>query len=115
MGVAAILALTLYWSGSLFTVISSVSLMAMMGGVAFYQEGRILRYFILFMGAIGCLSSLLSIANSTIFHVIEGSDAVQFARHCSVLIPSVVYGFLWLVVSIGAIAASICGALICFK
>jgi len=115
IAVNLILAATLYWAHTMFTIIITLVLVAMMLGAYIYQDGIYQRYFILFMGAIGCLVSILNITSTTVFNTIDGSDAAEFARHCSILVPAFVYGILWCVISLFIIVVSISAALIVFK
>lgn len=115
IAVDLILVATVYWANSITTVIITVVLIAMMLGVYIYQDGIYQKYFILFMGAIGCLVSILNITSTTVFNTIDKSDAVEFAKHCSILIPAFVYGILWCLISLVIIIASISAALIVFK
>jgi Peptidase M50B-like len=110
-----ILVLTLFWAGSLATIIISVVLVAAMTFSVWYQEGVYTQYLIIFMGTIASIVSVLNILSSTVFHTIDGSDAVAFAKHCSFLVPSFVYGLLWAFSSLTLIAASVGAALIFFK
>lgn len=113
--VSLILLTTLFLAGSLLTAIISLALIAGMAFAIWYEEGLYIQYIILFMGTIASIVSILNILSSTVFHTIEGSDAVAFAQHCSFLVPSFVYGIIWALISAGLIAASVCIALIYFK
>jgi len=115
LGVNAILLLTLYWASSWFTRVMALVLIGMVGITWWWKEGILVRYLVLFMGAIGSILSLLSIFSTTVIHTIQGSDAVVFAKQCSILIPAFIYGFLWLIISIGIICISVGLALIVFK
>lgn len=115
IAIIIILLATLRWSAAWYTALLTLGLIGLMIPAHFIQEGRYLRYFILFMGAIGSVVSLLNILSTTVFNTIEGSDAVVFARECSILVPAFVYGIIWLLISIVIITASICSALITFK
>jgi hypothetical protein len=106
-GIAVILLATVWWSATVFTVFSALLMVAMIATVYMYREGLILQYFILFMGTIGSVVSVLSIMSHLISHRIDGSDAVEFAKQCSILIPSVVFGILWLLVSACCIVGSL--------
>jgi hypothetical protein len=86
-----------------------------MSCVVWYEEGRYTQFVILFMGTIASIISVLNILSSTVFHTIDGSDAVAFAQRCSVLIPAFVYGLLWALISLVLIAGSIALALIFYK
>lgn len=105
MGTALVLLATVYWAGTVFTAISVVFMIISLGMVYFYAPKHLSKV-ILFMGVMGSLVSLLSIFSHLISNTIEGSDAVEFARHCSVLVPSWVYGICWLVLSTGLILLS---------
>jgi len=61
---------------------------------------------------IASIQAILSILGSTVFNTIEASDAFQFATRCSILLPAFFYGFLWFLVSICLIIASIVLAII---
>ena len=107
-GTALILLATLYWSGSLFTTFSSVAMIAALLAVIIKQDGW-LQLVVLFMGTMGSVTAILSITSHLIFNQIDGSDAVQFAKQCSFLIPSTVFGLLWFGIS----AVVILGSLLC--
>lgn len=115
LGVLGILLITLWYSDGLFTVISSLTLMALVGWAWYYRDGTYTRHFILFLGAIASFQGILSILNTTVFHTIEGSDAYVFARKCSFLIPAFVYGLLWFIISLALVGASLASALVFFK
>ena len=97
-GTGIVLLSTIYWSGTLFTAIS-VIFMAVALLIVYFYFPKYLSKVILFMGVMGSLNSLLSISSHLITNTIDGSDAVEFARHCSFLIPSMVYGIGWFVFS----------------
>ena len=114
MALIAILLITLWWADGWFTRIASVGLAAALASLAWWQtEG--LGWFMMLMGAIAAQISLWNIAGSTVWHTIEGSDAVEFARQCSILLPAVFYGLLWLLLSILLMAIAILAGLIVFK
>ena len=104
-GTGIVLLATIYWAGTVFTVISGVFMVLAMGLVYFYAP-RHLAKVILFMGVMGSIVSLLSIVSHLITNTIDGSDAVEFARHCSILVPSMVYGICWFIFASGLIAFS---------
>jgi hypothetical protein len=115
IGVALILLFTLYYSVGVFTVVSSIGLLVLLLVAYRYKEGAYTRHFILFLGAISSTQAINSILNSTVFNTIKGSDAYVFAHECSILIPAFVYGFIWFVISLALLAASVLAALIFFK
>ena len=104
-GTGVVLLSTIYWAGSIFTAISVLFMTAAML-IVYFCFPKHLSKVILFMGVMGSLVSLLNIFSHLITNTIEGSDAVQFARHCSVLIPSMFYGIGWFVFSIILIVGS---------
>lgn len=116
-----ILLITLWWAEGWFTRIASVGLSASLGALCWWahyhqeQAGPWLEWFMMLMGALAAQISIWNIAGSTIWHTIEGSDAVEFARQCSVLLPAVFYGVLWLIISLLLMAISIFAGLIVFK
>jgi len=97
-GTGIVLLSTIYWAGTVFTAISVIFMTAALLIVYFYFP-KYLSKVILFMGVMGSLVSLLSIFSHLITNTIDGSDAVEFAKHCSVLIPSMFYGIGWLLFS----------------
>lgn len=115
MVVLGILLVTLYYSHGLFTVLMALLLAAIILGAIIYQEGLYTRHFVLFLGAICALQGILSILYTTIFHTIKDSDAYQFAQRCSVLLPAVFYGLLWLIISLLIILVSILAGLFVFQ
>ncbi len=113
-GTALILLATLYWAGSVFTVVSAVVMIVALLAVM-YKGDEWLQLVILFMGTMGSVTAMLSIASHLIKHQTDGSDAVQFALHCSFLIPSKVFGALWFVISGAVIIGSILCGIVIFK
>jgi hypothetical protein len=113
-GTALILLATLYWAGSVFTVFSAVAMIAALLAVA-YTGDHWLQLVVLFMGSMGSVTAMLSIASHLISNQIDGSDAVQFAKQCSFLIPSTVFGVLWFAVSGLVILSSILCGIALFK
>lgn len=113
-GTALVLLATIYWAGTLFTAVSVIFMIAALGGVYYYAP-RYLMKVILFMGVMGSLVSLLSIFSHLISNEIDGSDAVEFARHCSILVPSWVYGVCWLIVSTALILFSMALGIYIYK
>lgn len=101
-----ILLATVYWAGTLFTSLSVVFMIVALLGVYFGAPAYLPKV-ILFMGVMGSLMSLLSIFSHLISNTIDGSDAVQFAKQCSVFIPSIVYGICWFLFSGILISSSI--------
>ena len=114
IGTALVLLATVYWAGTIFTAVSVVFMIVAIGLVYYYAPKQ-LNKVILFMGVMGSLVSLLSIFSHLISNTIEGSDAVEFARHCSVLVPSWVYGISWLVLSTGIILFSVALGIYIYK
>lgn len=104
-GTVMVLLATIYWSATLFTLLSASFMICSLAVVYYYRQSYLSKV-ILFMGVMGSLTSLLSIFSHLVSNTIEGSDAVEFARHCSVLVPSMVYGGCWLVVSLLLISGS---------
>lgn len=109
-----ILLATVYWAGTVFTVFS-VAFMILSLFLVYYYVPRYLPKVILFMGVMGSLVSLLSISSHLITNTIEGSDAVEFARHCSILVPSMVYGVCWFILSLALISGSMALGIYIFK
>lgn len=109
IGTGVVLVATVYWAGTIFTALSTVFMIVAM--LAVYLIGKknpqSLKLIILFMGVMGSLVSLLSIFSHLITNTIDGSDAVQFAIHCSFLVPSFVYGLLWMIFSTALIIGSL--------
>lgn len=98
VGTGIVLLSTIYWSGTIFTAVSVIFMTAALVIVYVYLPKHLTKV-ILFMGVMGSLVSLLSIFSHLITNTIEGSDAVEFAKHCSVLIPSMFYGIGWFIFS----------------
>lgn len=93
-----VLLATIYWAGTIFTAVSVIFMTAALLVVYLYFP-KYLPKVILFMGVMASLVSLLSISSHLITNTIDGSDATEFAKHCSVLIPSMFYGIGWFVFS----------------
>lgn len=111
---AVVLLATIYWAGTIFTAASVVFMIAALGSVYYYAPKHLPKV-ILFMGVMGSLVSLLSIFSHLISNTIEGSDAVEFARHCSILVPSWVYGISWLIFSTALIIFSMALGIYIYK
>lgn len=114
IGTTLVLLATIYWAGTVFTAVSVIFMIAALGGV-FYYAPKYLSKVILFMGTMGSLVSLLSIFSHLITNTIDGSDAVEFARHCSILVPSWVYGICWLIFSTALILFSMALGIYIYK
>ena len=114
IGTALVLLATIYWAGTLFTVFSVIFMIVALASVYYYVP-KYLDKVILFMGVMGSLVSLLSIFSHLISNTIEGSDAVEFAKHCSILVPSWVYGICWLIFSTGLIVFSMALGIYIYK
>lgn len=105
-GVTGIVLLaTIYWAGTIFTAFSVIFMIISLL-LVYYYVPRYLSKLILFMGVMGSVVSLLSIVSHLITNKIDGSDAVEFARHCSILVPSTVYGVCWFVFACALITFS---------
>lgn len=115
IGVMAILAITLLYAHDLFTLISAVFLLVLLGGAWWYKDGAFARHFIIILGVCASLNALTSIINTTVFHTIKGSDAYEFSKRCSILIPAFMYGILWFIVSLAIQALSIAAGLVFFR
>lgn len=115
MAVVGILLVTLIYSYELFTAFMSLVLAVIIVFSIFYHDGLYTRHFVLFLGAICALQGVLSILYTTVFHTIPDSDAYQFAKRCSVLLPAIFYGFLWLIISLLIIVISVLAALHFFR
>lgn len=112
--VGIVLLSTIFWAGTLFTVSSVIFMLAALLIVHFAFPSYLPKV-ILFMGVMGSLVSLLSIFSHLISNRIEGSDAVEFARHCSILVPSMVYGVCWFGFAGGLIAFSLALGIYIYK
>lgn len=100
-----VLLTTIYWAGTVFTAVSVIFMTAALVTVYRYFP-KYLSKVILFMGVMASLTSLLSISSHLITNTIEGSDATEFAKHCSLLIPSMFYGIGWFLFSTVLIVGS---------
>ena len=105
IGIGLVLLATVYWAGTPFTVFSVIFMILALLGV-YFGAPKYLPKVILFMGVMGSLMSLLLIFSHLISNTIDGSDAVQFAKQCSVFVPSIVYGISWFLFSVILITAS---------
>lgn len=114
-GVLAILVITFFHAGDIFTYVATLTLFAIILGAIIYRGGAFARHFILFLGAIASVESILAILNGTLLHTIEGSDAYVFSRQCSMVIPAFIYGLLWLIISILLIALALISAVLFFR
>lgn len=115
IGVLTILVITLFYAGDIFTVVATIVLFVLVLAAILWHGGAWARHFVLFLGAIASVESILAILNGTVFHTIPGSDAYVFSRRCSVIVPAFAYGLLWLVISALLIALSLFSALIVFR
>jgi len=113
--VAAILLFTLVWAGSVYTIVCSTSLTLTLILLVTHRGGIFCRHVIALIGSVCTLQACLSILNSTVFHTVEGSDAVVFSRECSVLVPAFVYGLVWLLLSFALLLISLFSAIVIFK
>lgn len=109
-----ILLATIYWAGTVFTAISVIFMIISLALVYCYAPKHLSKV-ILFMGVMGSVVSLLSISSHLITNTIDGSDAVEFARHCSILVPSMVYGVCWLVFSVALVTFSMALGIYIYK
>ena len=109
--VSGILLATLWFSEHWYTALIALILIGAMTGAWLYKEGRLVRWFILLMGVTASMSSLSNILSTAIFHHVPGSDAVEFARQCSFILPFFVFGLIWLAASLGGLIAAVMLAL----
>jgi hypothetical protein len=114
IGTGVVLLSTVFWSGTLFTALSALFMIAALAAASLTFP-HLLQLLVLFMGTMGSVVSLLSIFSHLISNQIEGSDAVEFARSCSVLLPSTVYGVIWFAFSAVLIVASLATGIYAYK
>lgn len=104
-----ILVLTLFWSlrDPLSAVYSSI-LIAIVFYSLRYKKGRYNRQFILFLGVICSIKSILNLMGGTVANNIKESDAYVFSERCVPFpVPAQFIGLIWMVMSIVIIIASL--------
>lgn len=109
-----ILLTTFFFAEKWYTMIIAGALIAGLSSVIWYENGRYVRWFVLLMGSIAALDSIENILNQTVFNYIPQSDAVQFARQCSIFVPFFMFGLIWLVIALGSIGGAVMAGLRCF-
>ncbi|KNZ64526.1 uncharacterized protein VP01_1019g7 [Puccinia sorghi] len=98
---AVMLLITLWWARNWLTRVVVVMAIGMMVALWFIDHGSPLRFYVLFNGVMSCLYSVWDIVDDLVFRKVNESDASQFAALCP-LIPSRVWGVIWLAYSLHA-------------
>ena len=114
-GIMLVLLAVLHFAQGIYTVVCVVVLSASLAAAFLARDGEFCQHIVLFLGAASSLAAMLDILESTVLEVIVGSDAQQFADHCSVVLPPTLFGAAWFVLSTLLIGASILAGLIAFK
>ncbi|KAI8612271.1 peptidase M50B-like-domain-containing protein [Chytriomyces sp. MP71] len=113
--VGACMLATLFWARNWLTrgitivfigVIALLWWLPLGGGVG-------LRYFILFLGTMSSLYSVWDILEDLVFRKVNESDASAFSRICCG--PPQLWGFIWFIISLIFLTASVVAALYTFK
>ena len=112
--VCFILVTTFFFAEKWYTMLIAALLIAGLGGVIWYEGGKYVRWFVLLMGSIAALDSLENILSQAVFNYVPHSDAVQFAKQCSIFVPFFVYGLIWLVIAVGSIGGAVLAGIKCF-
>lgn len=100
IAVDVVLFIVFFFADSMFTRFLVIFQLTLLIFVYFYQDGRFCQYFVLLMGVVASLCSMLAMMTDLIFREIEGSDAYRFSESCTAnLLPSVLLGVVWLIFS----------------
>ncbi|KAI8451957.1 peptidase M50B-like-domain-containing protein [Phakopsora pachyrhizi] len=111
---AVMLLVTLWWARNWLTRVVVFCAIGLMVAFWFIDHGNPLRFYVLFNGVMSCLYSVWDIIDDLIFRKINESDASQFAKLCP-LIPSRVWGIIWLLISIVFMVGGILAGIAAFK
>lgn len=112
--VCLILLTTFFFAEKWYTMIIAGLLIAGLSSVIWYENGRFVRWFVLLMGSIAALDSLENILSQTVFNYVPQSDAVQFAKQCSIFVPFFIYGLIWLMIAMSSIGGAVMAGIKCF-
>lgn len=111
---AVMLLITLWWARNWLTRGVVVIAIGIMVALWFIDHGSPLRFYVLFNGVMSCLYSVWDIVDDLVFRKVNESDASQFAKLCP-LIPSRVWGVIWLLISVIFMLGGILAGLAAFK
>jgi len=111
---AVMLLITLWWARNWLTRGVVVIAIGVMVALWFIDHGSPLRFYVLFNGVMSCLYSVWDIVDDLVFRKVNESDASQFAALCP-LIPSRVWGVIWLLISLIFLLGGILAGLAAFK
>lgn len=111
---ALMLLITLWWARNWLARIVVIIAIGMMVAFWFIDHGSPLRFYVLFNGVMSCLYSVWDIVDDLVFRKVNESDASQFAKLCPI-IPSRVWGLIWLIISVIFMVGGILAGLAAFK
>ncbi|KAI7964518.1 hypothetical protein MJO29_002616 [Puccinia striiformis f. sp. tritici] len=111
---AIMLLITLWWARNWLTRTVVIIAIGIMVGLWFIDHGSPLRFYVLFNGVMSCLYSVWDIVDDLVFRKVNESDATQFAKLCPI-IPSRVWGVIWLIISVIFMVGGILAGLAAFK
>ncbi|OUM58726.1 hypothetical protein PIROE2DRAFT_47712 [Piromyces sp. E2] len=81
-----------------------------------FEDGKYLVYFVLFLGTMSCFYSLWDIIDDVVLHKINESDASKFAKiFCHGCMPAQVWGFFWFLYSLVFLILGIVAAILVFR
>lgn len=80
-----------------------------------FEKGKYIRYFVLFMGVMSALYSLYDVIEDLIMRKVNSSDATKFSKLCCKgLISPRIWGLIWFLISLIFLVGSILLGLIIF-
>jgi len=108
--------LLLWYAKNWIVRIITVIFVGLIGLMWWFEGGKYLVYFVLFLGTMSCFYSLWDIVDDVVLHKINESDASKFAKlFCHGCMPAQVWGFFWFLYSLIFLVIGIVAALFVFR
>lgn len=108
-----LLLVVLWFAKNWLTRILSILFAGLVGFLVWWDQGKYIPFFLLFMGVMSSLYSVWDIMDDVVLHKKNGSDAMQLARIVGG--SSYLWGVLWLLLSLAFMVGAILLALVVFK
>ncbi|CAG8588900.1 2123_t:CDS:2 [Paraglomus occultum] len=104
----------LFWARNWLTRGITVFFIGLIVVLWIVKDSAGLKYFVLFVGVMSCFYSVWDIMDDLVMRKVNESDASKFAQMCGCC-PSQVWGFIWLIISILFLLASVVAGILAFK
>jgi hypothetical protein len=99
LGLAGVMVFLLAWATNWLTRFLTLGFVGLIGVLWWLQEGAFLPYLVLFVGTMSAMYAVYDIFDDTIRRTVPQSDAYKMSQLTG--IPSVVWGGLWMLFSLG--------------